>query len=84
MLKSIYTNTGKASSVIGLLALTIGMKYVEGHADEIVDGLKNTISDAVDHVNHLIHHNQEPVYPVYIDNDGQWKYSKKPIWVNRQ
>lgn len=43
----LYTNTGKAASIVGLVVTTLAVSYVAQHSTEIVDGTIAITKDAL-------------------------------------
>lgn len=83
MLKSVYTNTGKIGSVVGLLALTVGLSYCEKHSDEIVHGVVKAVSDVKSAIAQTLNPKKEPVHPLYVDSQGNFVTTKTPNWIDR-
>ena len=83
---STYTNTGKISHVIGLVATTVAIKYAAEHSDEIVDGAVNLVKNAsrkvVDIKDDILSKvkNSEPMY--VMEWNGS-EYRMKKIWINK-
>jgi len=79
-----YTNTSKISGVVGLVALTVGMKYCTDHSDDIVDVTIKFLTDTKQKIVALLHPRKEETYHYFgFDRRGYLYTSKHPYWIEK-
>lgn len=81
MRNSLYTNTGRIGSVIGLIVVTVLVSYASTNATEIVNGVFKAINNGVKDTNAKILHKDKKQYAVCgRDFDGNFYDTGKRIW----
>jgi hypothetical protein len=78
--RNLYTNTSKASAVIGLVVTTLALAYVSTNSKEIVEGSWALCKKGVGRIESLFHRGKKK-YHILIKNEwGQMIDSGETIW----
>lgn len=80
---TMYTNTGKVQSVIGLVVVTVLTAYASSHATEIVDKTVEFCKDSVKRVEEVLHKGKRRVSIIERMYDGSLRDTKKTMWVDK-
>lgn len=68
---SLYTNTGKVGSVVGLVLITVVTAYVANHSEKIVDGTVSLAKKGMRKAKELFHKNKDQYQIWARDYDGK-------------
>jgi hypothetical protein len=78
--QSLYTNTGNAKSIVGLLIVTVGCAYAANHADEIVNGALNILKDGRYKAEKAIRNGKEKYHVCRQDANGKIFDTGRSFW----